>query len=162
MTAQIGETLHYRGESLTMATEPLESYFAMGGHNPGLWPSNTALHRGYEGCWEIKEGRLYLVKLTAIFFSGTPASLESVFPGYPDRVFAHWYSGTLRIPQGDRLRYVHGGYLSEYEKDLMLEIEKGVVQRAWMRDNAAEAADTGESAESPKSVDASSTGEGAR
>ena len=160
MTAQIGETLHYQGESLTMATEPLESYFAMGGHNPGLWPCNTALHRGYEGCWEITDGRLYLVKLTALFFSGTPASLQSVFPGYSNRVFAHWYSGTLRIPHGDRLRYVHGGYLSEYEKDLMLEIEKGVVQRAWVRDNAAAA--TAESGESAKSADTSSTGEGAR
>ncbi len=100
-------------------------------------------------------------KLTAMFISGTPASLQSIFPGYPDRVFAHWYCGTLRIPQGDRLRYVHGGYLSEYEKDLMLEIEKGVVQRAWVRDNAAAAA-TAESGESAKTADFSSTGEGAR
>jgi len=135
MTAQIGETLHYRGESLTMATEPLESYFAMGGHNPGLWPSNTALHRGYEGCWEIVDGRLYLVSLSGSLWGGMKASLESMFPGFPERVFAHWYSGTLRIPRGDRLRYVHGGYVSIYECDEMLEIESGVIRRTWMRDN---------------------------
>ena len=51
-------------------------------------------------------------------------------------MFAHWYCGTLRIPQGNRLRYVHGGYLSVYERDLMLEVEKGVIRRTWVRDNA--------------------------
>lgn len=151
MTAQIGETLHYRGESLTMATEPLESYFAMGGAHPGFAANSTALHRGYVGSWEITRERLYLVELTATLDGGMPASLESIFPGFPDRVFAHWYCGTLRIPQGKRLRYVHGGYLSEYERDLMLEIEKGVVLRTWVRDNV-----TGTSG------DSAATGEGSR
>ena len=32
-----------------------------------------------------------------------PATLETVFPGFPDRVFAHWYSGTIRLPQSRRL-----------------------------------------------------------
>jgi hypothetical protein len=135
MTAQIGENLHYRGESVTMATEPLESYFAMGGAHPGFEDNSTALHRGYVGSWEITGERLYLVEMTGAIEGGMPASLESIFPGFPDRVFAHWYCGTLRIPQGKRLRYVHGGYLSVYERDLMLEIEKGVVRRTWVRDN---------------------------
>lgn len=30
MTAQIGERLRYEGEAMTMATEPLETYFALG------------------------------------------------------------------------------------------------------------------------------------
>lgn len=137
MTAQIGEYLRYLGEGVTMATEPLASYFAMGGHHPGFETSSTALHRGYVGSWEIAGGRLYLLKLTAVLEGGMDASLESVFPGFPERVFAHWYSGTLRIPRGNRLRYVHGGYLSVYEKDVMLEIERGVIQRTWVRDNVA-------------------------
>jgi hypothetical protein len=83
MTAQIGETLHYRGESLTMATEPLESYFAMGGAHPGFAANSTALHRGYVGSWEITRERLYLVELTATLDGGMPASLESIFPGVP-------------------------------------------------------------------------------
>lgn len=55
---------------------------------------------------------------------GTPASLASVFPEFPERVFAHWYSGTRRIPQGRRLQYVHMGYGSTCERDLLLEIER--------------------------------------
>jgi hypothetical protein len=53
--------------------------------------------------------------------------LATVFPKYPDRVFAHWYTGNLRVPQGKRLHYVHMGYGSTYVRDLFLEIEKGVL-----------------------------------
>lgn len=61
--------------------------------------------------------------------------LETVFPGYPDRVFAHWYSGTLRIPQGNTLKYVHMGYQSTYERDLLIEVERGVIGDVRIREN---------------------------
>ena len=65
-----------------------------------------------------------------------PVPLERLFPGYGDRVFAHWYSGTLRVPQGRQLRYVHMGYASTYERGLMLEIELSMLRGPWMRHNA--------------------------
>lgn len=135
MTAQICEYLKYRGEGVNMCTEPLESYFDMRGYRPNFMKNSTALHRGYVGAWEIAGGRLYLVKLTAVLETGRDASIESVFPGFPDRVFAHWYTGTVRIPRGDRLKYVHGGYGSIYELDEMLEFERGVVRKTWVRNN---------------------------
>jgi hypothetical protein len=58
-----------------------------------------------------------------------------VFPDFPDRVFGHWYSGTIRIPQGKLLEYVHMGYGSTYERDLFLEIEKGAVTSTRLRQN---------------------------
>ena len=61
--------------------------------------------------------------------------MATLFPDYPDRVFAHWYSGTIRIPQGKLLNYVHMGYGSTYERDLFLEIEKGVIKNTRMRQN---------------------------
>ena len=79
--------------------------------------------------------RLYLVKLTGTLADGTEASLETVFPGFPERVFAHWYTGTLRIPRGQRLRYRHMGYDSVHERDEMLEFEQGVIRRTWVRHN---------------------------
>jgi hypothetical protein len=42
-------------------------------------------------------------------------------------VFAHWFSGRLRIPQGKLLEYVHGGYASTYERDVLLTLKNGVV-----------------------------------
>jgi len=110
-----------------MCTEPLGDYFALGGRRPAFQTQSTALWRRYIGSWEIWEDRLYLIGLDAILENGSGASVESIFPGFPDRVFAHWYSGELRLPQGRQLKYVHLGYGSVYEFDLFLRIEKGVL-----------------------------------
>jgi hypothetical protein len=135
MTAQIGEYLRYQGEGVSMCASPLGDYFAMGGRRPEFQVNSTALWRGYVGGWEIVAGRLYLVKLTATLKDGTEASVETVFPGFPERVFAHWYTGTLRIPRGKRLHYRHSGYASVYERDEMLEFEQGVIRHTWVRHN---------------------------
>lgn len=135
MTAQIGEYLRYLGEGVSMCTEPLGDYFAMGGRKPEFQANCTALWRGYVGGWEIVAGRLYLVKLTGTLMDGSEACLETMFPGFPERVFAHWYTGTLRIPRGQRLRYRHMGYDSVHERDEMLEFEQGVIRRTWVRHN---------------------------
>ena len=118
-----------------MCTEPLGDYFAMGGTKPAFQANCTALWRGYVGGWEIVAGRLYLVKLTGTLVDGSEACLETLFPGFSERVFAHWYTGTLRIPRGQRLLYRHSGYASVYERDEMLEFEQGVIRRTWVRHN---------------------------
>lgn len=127
MTAQMSEHLRYEGEDHSMFAQPLEDYFEMSGPRPKFAMTSTALWRGYVGDWEIVADRLYLVGLSATLADGTPASLETLFPGYPERVFAHWFSGTLRIPQGKRLKYVHMGWASTFERDLFLDITHGVV-----------------------------------
>jgi len=48
---------------------------------------------------------------------------------------AAWYSGLLRVPMGEMLEYVHGGFLSEYERDLILEVRSGTVGKRWLVDN---------------------------
>ena len=135
MTAQIAEKLTYEGQQLSMYTNPLNDYFAFSGNRPNFESNCTALWRGYVGTWEIIDGRLYLIELHGELEGGGAASLATVFPGFPDRVFAHWYSGTLRIPQGKMLKYLHMGYGSTYERDLFLEIEEGVVKNTWVRQN---------------------------
>lgn len=135
MTAQIPERLRYMGEEHAMCADPLGAYFAQGGEDPGFESNCTALWRGYVGSWEIVEDRLYLVELGGTLKDGSEASLATVFPGFPDRVFAHWYSGTIRIPQGKLLEYVHMGYASTYERDLLLEIDKGVLSKSSIRHN---------------------------
>lgn len=143
MTAQYAEELIYQGESHSMCTNPLSDYFALSGVK--LDSSKvlcTALWRGYLGTWEIVDNRLYLIKLVGAntVFGGPEfrlpgddtvlednVSLAIVFPDYPDRVFAHWFSGTIRLPQGELLHYIHSGYRSIYERDLFLHLENGVV-----------------------------------
>jgi hypothetical protein len=135
MTAQIAEKLHYQGEVVAMCTNPLSDYFAMGGFNPRFASNSTALWRGYVGRWEVADGRLYLVELRGTLEDGTEASVATIFPDFPDRVFAHWYSGTIRVPQGKQLEYVHMGYGSTFERDLFLDVERGVVKNTRVRHN---------------------------
>lgn len=138
MTAQLGENLRYNDQDLSMCTDPLSDYFALGGKLP---PSrfdirwSTALWRGHLGSWEIVSDRLYLIKLIGRLEDGSALSLATLFPDFPDRVFAHWYTGKLRIPQGKLLKYVHQGYQSTYERDLFLEIEKGILTGSHVRHN---------------------------
>jgi hypothetical protein len=127
MTAQISEKLLFEDEKHAMCTNPLGDYAALGGELPRFASNCTALWRGYVGTWEIIGDRLYLIELSGELESAQEANLETVFPGYGERVFAHWYSGTIRLPQGKMLEYIHMGYGSTYERDLLLEFKKGVL-----------------------------------
>ena len=135
MTAQATEVLHYKGEQLSMRTEPLSDYFAQMGHQPEFQGRSTACWRGYVGQWEILLDRLYLVGISATYADGTGVGLDSLFPGFTDRVFAHWYTGVINIPKGKLIKYVHMGYLSQYEQDLFLAVENGIVVETQLRDN---------------------------
>ena len=127
MTAQASENLIYEGKAYSMCSEPLSQYFALGGAAPEFQSPSTALWRGYLGDWEIIENRLYLIKFKGFLDDGTEANLTTLFPEYPERVYAHWYCGTLRLPDGKLLNYEHMGYGSTYERDILIEIEKGKV-----------------------------------
>lgn len=146
MTAQMGEILRYGGKTVRMCDTPLRDYFALGGRRPEPDFDSfgcTALWRGYVGTWEVADGRLYLVGLSGDFEDGTPVSLGAVFPGYPERVFAHWYSGTVRIPEGKLLRYVHMGFASNYERDVFLAFRNGILVSMQTRTNGTAAGDGG-------------------
>lgn len=56
---------------------------------------------------------------------------------FPDekKVLAEWFSGKIRIPHGEMMKYIHQGYASLYEKELFLEIEKGFVVGQYEIDN---------------------------
>lgn len=135
MTAQFSELLMLEGKQQALCSYPLASYFALGGESVAFRASSTALSRGYIGTWEILDQRLYLIRLQGWLQDESPVSLETVFPGYPQRVFAHWFSGTLRLPQGQLLHYVHGGFGSCYEQDLLIDVTRGVVTAKRVRVN---------------------------
>lgn len=137
MTAQFPERLLYEGKEHSMCEEPLSVYFQLSGIYPDLADVSTALWRKYVGSWEIRNDRLYLVGFEATNADGSQADLETLFPGFPERVFAHWYSGTLRLPEGKLLNYVHMGYSSTYERDRLISIRLGKVDSVKVRINGA-------------------------
>jgi len=133
MTAQIHERLILDGYETSMAScppLPLE--------HPRLEenrenerseddPSDvysTACWRHYVGTWEIRDGRFFLVDVRGRY---------RLLPGDP--LFADWFSGVLRVPQGQLLQYVHMGFESVFEKDLFVTIERGIVVGSDLFDN---------------------------
>lgn len=85
---------------------------------------STACWRGYQGTWEIREGKFYLAGIRGQF---------SLSEGEP--LFADWFSGVLRIPKGQRLHYVHMGFGSVFEEEIHIKIEQGLVTAQTTIDN---------------------------
>lgn len=131
-TAQIGELLIYKGQTYEMYSTPLESYFSKENPRPESPVVSTGCWRGYIGVWKIANGTLCLVSLhhvdhDAENYLGKEISFEKIFPKQKPPIPAIWFSGVLRLPQGEILRYVHMGFGTIYEKDLYITIKEGKV-----------------------------------
>ncbi|MDM8516537.1 hypothetical protein QUF76_10080 [Desulfobacterales bacterium HSG16] len=131
MTAQMHEELILDGEKTSMAFCPplpendsrLVALKDDELEDNGMFFS-TACWRRYVGTWEIRGGKFYLVDINGIYkLSGT------------SQIFADWFTGTLRIPKGEILQYVHMGYGSVFEYETHIKIEKGIVTKSRVIDN---------------------------
>jgi hypothetical protein len=134
MTAQLHERLSFDGEETSMAFCPplpadhpriiaLDPDQAARDEYSSILFS-TACWRGYQGKWEIKDGRFYLVALRGRF---------RLTPGEP--VLADWFSGVIRIPRGELLQYVHMGFGSVYEEEVHVRLKRGIVVASRTIDN---------------------------
>lgn len=129
MTAQVSEKLHYQGKTHQLCEQPLAGLLVHVHLPVTLSSPSTALWRGYVGEWTIEADRLYLTAITGhVSTTGgwRTADLAELFPGFPEGLFAHWYTGELRVPMGRLLTYRHAGFASVTEFDLFLRIDRGV------------------------------------
>ena len=127
MTAQAAETLILDGQEVAMSFCPgfpedhpriAESRYVSGRYlHTGCW-------RQYRGTWEIRDDRLYLVSIAGKF---------RLRRGQP--LFAEWFSGTLRICRGELLQYVHMGFGSVFEEELLIDVDQGVIVESRVQDN---------------------------
>lgn len=132
MTAQEREILHYNGETYWLSTEPLKPLLDIIGDDffddkgPSIITICTACKRGYIGTWEIVEDKLFLIELKGYPEENEQFSMDILFPNQK-KVFAEWFSGEIKTPQGEMLHYEHMGYMSIFEKDLFLKFNKGML-----------------------------------
>ena len=133
MTIQAGDILSYNGEKKTIATEPLKSYLETRSYVSFIFKS-TALVRGYIGTWEIKNNQLYLISLLGFVDNNKKVYLSYLFPNKTE-VFANWFSGNIRIPEGELLNKINLGYASVFEKDRILNIKEGILISETLIDN---------------------------
>lgn len=152
MTAQVTDNLTFEGRGYQLASEPLAGWlYRRKNRQLHFRAQHTACSRGYSASWEVASGRLYLTSFSAHLDDGTSATIDSLFANYsrqyldsvkaddpsnagPGR-FAFWCTGTLRCPFGARLKYVHSGYGSTYERDLLLNFEDGFLVGQRIVDN---------------------------
>lgn len=93
MTAQSPEIIIYQGRKLFSSEEPFSDMankfkFSPGGLVTSLW-------RGYVGTWEVDSGCLFLISVN-IPMSINENEIKYFFPHAHGRVFADWYSGTIK------------------------------------------------------------------
>jgi len=109
----------------TIASEPLKPYLEARS-DVGFINKTTALVRGYIGSWEIKNKQLYLVSLVCFIENNEKVDLNYLFSNETE-VFAGWYSGDIRIPEGELPKKINLGYESVFEKDRFLTFKKGIL-----------------------------------
>ena len=94
----------------------------------------------------LQRGRLLLVELQSPE-SGAPLmrrrpprtlSLDSLFPCHDGPVWAQWFTGRLRCPMGLPLSLDDSIDETIYERDMLVDVEAGRVQRIAFRHNEAE------------------------
>jgi hypothetical protein len=125
MTAQVPEMLLWEGIPLPMHCFPLETYFRLRGTKPPIQWRDTACWRGYAGTWEVRERRLYLVALDGLLDDDSRLTLSTVFPGFPERVFAHWFTGSLELGLGEPSDVTMHG--AEYDVVRVVRLRRGIV-----------------------------------
>ena len=133
MTIQAGDILSYNGEKKTIATEPLKSYLETRS-DVGFIYKSTALVRGYIGTWEIKNKQLYLVSFVGFVDNNKKVDLNYLFPNKIE-VFADWFSGDIRIPEGELLEKINLGYAAVFEKEQILTFKEGIWNSETVKDN---------------------------
>jgi len=141
-TAQVPDYLIYKGDTLFIYSNPLESYFIernrptefLGKLDKNL---STACWRGYIAYWELRNDSLFLVEIKN---SGTKEIIDlSII--FKDRdttlgVFADWYTSSIMQPFGKLVHYIHDGYKSLYEYEKEFVFEKGILQKTEIYDNS--------------------------
>lgn len=137
MTAQAKELLIYDGKEYGMCAEPLSNYFYKINKSPDFQCESSACWRGYVGTWYIDDNKLYLSSIDGRLKDGSTVTIQSIFPDQCGSVFAEWFSGKIRLVDGELLHYVHMGYSSIYERDILLEIKEGIIVDKNIKQNSA-------------------------
>lgn len=144
-TAQDGDRLIWNGDTLTLFANPLELRKDIqrlrpklfGGREAGM---NTGCWRGYIAEWIVLDRKIYLNNIYSCSYmeDGIKADLQALFGSEfkNGKVKADWLTDTLIAPKGRIVHYVHDGYQSFFEKELMLVFENGKLKSHQQFDNS--------------------------
>ncbi|MFT3739079.1 MAG: hypothetical protein QM786_09995 [Breznakibacter sp.] len=138
-TAQIPDFLIYKGDTLSIYANPLESYFDSISRPDSIFDkygyNSTACWRGYIGFWELKNDSLFLLELQG---DSTIIDLSLIFNDRKTdtKIFADWVDDSILNPYGKLVLYEHMGYASIYEFEREFIFSKGVLTGIQEYDNS--------------------------
>lgn len=139
-TAQYGDILIYKGDTLQLFSNPLENYLETKSRRTindyELTWTSTACYRGYIATWKIANDSLYLLRVQKGCQSENPQYFDLKLEFGTDSVFAYWYTGKALAPKGKLIHYVHDAYESFYEYEIVLAFENGLLTSKQEFDNS--------------------------
>ena len=150
-TAQAGDILIWKGETLTLFSNPLELRpdwkeiskiinLELENEDKRLYPEkykseevesmmSTACCRFYIAEWIIINDKIYLNNIYACHDNKVKVDLKKIFGKElkDNLLFGDWITNKLNVPKGECIEYVHLGYNSIYETETILDLNKGVL-----------------------------------
>ena len=121
------DVLYYRDRYFDLMDHPLEGYFELIGEAPALDYSKPIT-----ASWAIEDGWLYLTKLSATWANGRKLSLADLFPYAGEKVFAAWYTGTLKAFKDDAPVKMLSSDSAKRYPDLVLGVSVGRIRQSSM------------------------------
>lgn len=147
-TAQAPDVLLYDNKVYNLYSNPLEAFYTDEASRPRFQVQpgrvSSGNWRGYTAIWEIEGDVLFLKGIDSWVCDSKlsaedcrKADLKELFGAkfLGGRVEAAWFSGELRIPDGKMLQYVHMGYGSVYEREILLTLQSGRITKKQVLDN---------------------------
>ena len=149
-TGQAPDRLSYDGKDYMLFSNPLETLYQKDkSKRPKFmsYPndSSSGNWRGYVAHWEVANDKLYLTAVDSWLCDASiktdnhcrAITLADIGGEKTEgtKIFVSWFSGELRVPDGKQLLYVHMGYGSVYERDIIFKVDAGNVGKPTILDN---------------------------
>lgn len=138
MTAQISEQFVFNDETYSIECVPLKSYLELLSEPIKFDAPHTALWRGYCAKWALEDNELYLIRFNGYLEGGTEVGMDYLFPRQ-QKVFAGWFNGEIKVPQGEVIYRGGYNYRTLFEKDICLTFKYGKLVGTEIIDNLLEA-----------------------
>ena len=117
MTTQVDEHILIDGKEYPLINVPsLPEDSSIIQHKKGLISKWSNCWRGFQGTWEIKDDKLYLIE-----FSSDSYELLCKLP-----ILADWIKGEIKVATGD-IKETTSWAIETYETEMHLTIENGLV-----------------------------------
>ncbi len=151
-TPQVPDILIFDGQTYPLFSNPLEDYLNTEGYNEkdDRGCNSSSCWRGYVATWTIRNDSLFLTQIERCGIYASAGVLTGVECNQADtskiirhlirefkgrETFFPWFSGELRSPEGRMIEYIHGEYLSKYERELLVKIESGILTGVYTVNN---------------------------